>query len=636
MANINKAFNFRNGVQVDNDNFIVNANGLVGIGTSIPREFLDVYGTAKVTGLVTATNLHITGFSTFTEVRLGTGIKMSSDSGIITATSFYGNGLTLSNIVGYSTEAWIVNTTRTGISTILNVGIGTTNAQYSLQVGGNPNTQSGVGFNSTGDIKATGIITAGYFSGNGISLTALNATNITSGTIGNSYLPIINNDRLPSNINVSGIITASINFSGNITGNVTGNVNSTGLSTFSGGIVGNVIGIASTARSLTGTPDISVGFVTASSIHVGFVTVGIATIFENLDVGVGGTAFTVLDSGRIGIGTALPASEFQIKKSSATLLEVLSDTSQAKISIGQSVGVGKSTAVLRFGNTSKTFDIINNDTGNINIIIHGGPSGVGTGRFAWLYGQSNTELACLTYDGKFGINETNPINTLHVGGSSTVTQNSYVGQNLIVTGSISAGTFNLPSVLAKNINSNSGISTFYYLNANKIGINSTSPAASIDCQSGTGLFAGVGINTNVSPSVSFQVVDGVALFDRVGVGTTTLKVESFGGAKFQSFDDISVYDSILNVDNTPNSAIVFGYTGTANLKAAIDFSNVGSTNGTIGTVRGYMLPPFLSSTTRNGIGGTEPGAIIWNTTTKKHQGYGSTNAGTTYGWQDLY
>ena len=31
MANYNKSFNFRNGVQVDNNNFVVNANGLVGI-----------------------------------------------------------------------------------------------------------------------------------------------------------------------------------------------------------------------------------------------------------------------------------------------------------------------------------------------------------------------------------------------------------------------------------------------------------------------------------------------------------------------------------------------------------------------------------------------------------------------------
>ena len=40
MANIRKSFNFRSGLQVDNDNFVINANGLVGIGTSVPQKYL--------------------------------------------------------------------------------------------------------------------------------------------------------------------------------------------------------------------------------------------------------------------------------------------------------------------------------------------------------------------------------------------------------------------------------------------------------------------------------------------------------------------------------------------------------------------------------------------------------------------
>ena len=40
MANIKKNFNFRNGVQVDDDNLLVTATGLVGIGTTIPVEML--------------------------------------------------------------------------------------------------------------------------------------------------------------------------------------------------------------------------------------------------------------------------------------------------------------------------------------------------------------------------------------------------------------------------------------------------------------------------------------------------------------------------------------------------------------------------------------------------------------------
>ena len=38
MANIKKNFNFRNGVQVDDDNLLVTSTGLVGIGTTIPNE----------------------------------------------------------------------------------------------------------------------------------------------------------------------------------------------------------------------------------------------------------------------------------------------------------------------------------------------------------------------------------------------------------------------------------------------------------------------------------------------------------------------------------------------------------------------------------------------------------------------
>ena len=71
MANITKAFNFRNGVQVDDDNLIVNANGLVGVGTTIPTEALDVRGKVRViqdaniagSGLINATTGIITSLT---------------------------------------------------------------------------------------------------------------------------------------------------------------------------------------------------------------------------------------------------------------------------------------------------------------------------------------------------------------------------------------------------------------------------------------------------------------------------------------------------------------------------------------------------------------------------------------------
>ena len=97
MASIRKSFSFRNGVQVDEDNFIVNANAsLVGIGTSVPSEFLDVRGTAKVVGLTTSNDLFVSGVSTITDIQVGTAISITG--GGVKATNFFGNGATLSNL----------------------------------------------------------------------------------------------------------------------------------------------------------------------------------------------------------------------------------------------------------------------------------------------------------------------------------------------------------------------------------------------------------------------------------------------------------------------------------------------------------------------------------------------------------
>jgi len=250
MANYNKSFNFRNGVQVDEDKFLVR-NNLVGIGTTVPTADLDVRGTLKSIGIITAKDVFVTGVATFSNVRIGTGITIDGNAGIISA-KFFGDGAGLFNI---PTSQWVdvdpavfpgVGVGYSSIYAAGTVGIGTTVPKSFLQIGGDPNLgQNGVGVNSTGGIRASGIVTASSFVGSGASLTTINATNISSGTLDNS--------RLPSNISV-GFVTATTFF-------------------------GSLTGTATTAQGLTGTPNINVGAIigTNLSISSGVSTLGVTT-----------------------------------------------------------------------------------------------------------------------------------------------------------------------------------------------------------------------------------------------------------------------------------------------------------------------------------------------------------------------
>lgn len=550
MANFRKSFNFRNGVQVDEDNFIVNSVGLVGIGTSVPTEFLDVRGSLKVVGVATIQDAFI-GVATVTN-QLEVGIT-SFGSGIIAAktgiVTYYGDARFLQ---GMPTSQWVDTDVGLGYTSIYaagNVGVGTTDPRFTLQIGGNnsiPGFSRGVGISSVGDVRIAGILTVTEFYGYGIGVTGLNAgTAIASGTL--------SNDRLPSNINKpTGIVTVS-------------SINS-GTAVFTGAITGT----ASTAQSLTGTPNVQVGIVTATKIIADIIEVtatpsGITTVSKLLHVGTGGTAFAVLENGRAGLGTAIPSAELQIVKQSGSLLEVVSTQGEARISIGQSVGVGNSNAIIRFGNSNNALEVINNDIGDIRSIIHDG-TGIGsTGNFKWIYGQTNDELMSLTYDGKLGINQPFPSAYLDVVGISSISGNAWFGSDINVTGTINAGTFNLPPVLQNiNLYNTSGITTLNQLKAttsvdfstaNSVGlgktvvIGSSTPSASYGLKVDNGITAndinvtnvitaGFATCTTVCATGGFKSTDSATnaiqidyasspnriVFTVVGIGSTTLRL----------------------------------------------------------------------------------------------------------------
>ena len=216
MADIRKTFNFRDGVQVDDEVLVVRGNR-VGLGTTSPDQLLDVRGNANITGVTSTVDFNVTGVGTFNQIKVGNGIILDATSGVMTATTYKGDGSTLSNI---PTSQWVDVNLGAGITSIYNsgsVGVGTTNPANPFQVGGDPNNGLGVGFSTSGNIKASGIITATTFSGTLV---------------------------------------------GDVTGNVVGDV--TGTATTA--TLANTATLAVNAQGLTGNPSVSVTNVNASGV----------------------------------------------------------------------------------------------------------------------------------------------------------------------------------------------------------------------------------------------------------------------------------------------------------------------------------------------------------------------------------
>jgi len=483
----------------------------------------------------------------------------------------------------------------------------------------------------------TGIVTAYSFSGFGTDIQGINATNITNGTL--------NNSRLPQSINITGIITAS---SGVITSLTNTNLNNTGFATLgitsisnltvgsavtitSSGIfaptgiitasrfVGGLVGIASTARDLTYEAELNITRIESVSSSI-----GISTVTERLY------------AESIGVGTNSPSSDIHIRRSSVSSLQVTSDTAEAIIAVGRSTTLTGSNGALIYGNTSglypysdsKTLDVVNYDTGNLNHYLHYGLTGVGTGNFNWFHSlNGNNPLMSLTYGGNLGIGVTNPTNKLEVDGPASVS--SLVSGNINATGNLSlngsgnitasgdlvaigSGTSTSVRVLYvyggksqilnsdgteifpesgvdENVYITSGISTFYSIYA---GGTIQSPNGFFDENIITGTSiensvlissTGIGIGTNII--LDFYKIDCLgtsdspfgAGFGYVGIGTTTIEDEDtnlyvVGNSEF--YGDMTVSGNITA--NNVNSLTLATAQNVSGLGTSVDFTGLPS------------------------------------------------------------
>ena len=148
-------------------------------------------------------------------------------SGIITATSttgvvtYFGDGGRLINL---PTSQWIDVNPGLGFSSIYSagyVGIATELPYNALQIGGTADDMDspGVGINSTGDIKATGIITTRQLSFEGPEARITGVTSIIDSTA----LPLLTVSQLQSGVDALKV-DGSIDANGRIVGAATSNV----------------------------------------------------------------------------------------------------------------------------------------------------------------------------------------------------------------------------------------------------------------------------------------------------------------------------------------------------------------------------------------------------------------------------
>jgi len=572
MANIRKSFNFREGVKVD-DSVLVVVGDRVGVGTTAPTQLLDVKGNVKISESITVESVQINGISTFMgNVGIGTTnitAAASSDNttilnaGIVTAISYYGDGSTLSNLP----TSPFSNATYGYYILSSNIGIGSTNPVYDLQVGNDPENANGVGIDSlSGNIKTSGIITATKFVGP---------------------------------------------FVGNITGQadyalVAAAATTAGYAT--------TAGISTTSKGLTGTPDISVteiagtratftGVVTATSF-AGNLTgnADTASVALALSQGASYSADNIVGGigsfGSVGIGTTNPATDIQIVNPNNAVITL--GRANSPTGNNGAISFGKETAGFPYSNAN-SLDILNYDgNGNINFYIEAGNVGLTTGSFYWHRRGNYDRLMALTYEGRLGIGITEPEQTLHVSGGSTITNKAWFGSDVEIAGDItaqglSASTLSISQLTANlvgNVNASSGLSTFANVKLSRLGINTEA--------------SNVGLYVNTNGSTVFADSSGY-----IGIKT-----------------DATYFEGI-NALNTQSIVGTVGI-GTTLPRSVADFADAG-TVGIITTNR-FLVPPKITSTERGDIASVQEGALIYNTTTDRLEVYaGSTPAWTAVG-----
>ena len=699
MANIKKNFNFRNGVQVDDDNLLVTTTGLVGIGTTVPTEALDVRGDVNISGFATITKANV-GLLTVTTLEptaiIGAGVSIRS--GIITNPSMDATGIVTyygdaRYLQGMPTSQWDDVDVGLGYTSIFNtggnVGIGTNDPRFTLQVGGKVDAgQEGVGISSVGNVRVSGIVTAPSFVGD---LTGNIVSNSTfSGNIDlNADIDVDGHTNL-DNVSISGVTTFASNtvFNSNLDVNadidVDGhtnldNLSVSGVSTFTGLINGDggatidniQIGITNDNEIDTSTGNLTIDSAGGTvTVDDQFTVTGISTFSGNIDLNsdidvdghtnldnVSVAGITTFDQ-NVAVAGLTTTRTFQVTETSTFGGDISATYVGASSTIfATKLGVGTTQAPAH--------DIQVRNTGDVEIQITSetGAARLNLGRET---GTSNTNNAELRYGGAAGQAYSHP-QSLDIVNYGIDNFNYYLSQN---NSSAVIGDFhwligvNTPLMtLTSSGNLGIGITTptvpFQVVGNTNIGGDAVF-GGDITLSAGTligDVQGNVVGNVNGQFTGNVNAITGISTFNNLtisGVGTAedyqvTGKL-SIGGNYFSDGHRISVGTgddnkfivsasgrvAIGTADFSENKFIVsggpavftdsIGVGGTTRV-GAVDFSDAGKNISGAEANKMYMIPPKLTNAQQTAVTNANPvaGAIIYNTQANKLRVFNGTS-----------
>ena len=332
--------------------------------------------------------------------------------GVVSATSFIGDGSALTGIVGSGGGSSQFVTTSAGIHTLSNVGIGTTNPTSKLTVQGN--------------VLVSGIITATSFSGTATSTTNIpNLTGDITSSNTTTTLATVN-----SNVGTFGSSTAIPSITVNAKGLVTG------ISTSAITVGNGTLTLATSGTGLSG----SASFTANQSGSSSFTVTSNATSANTVSTIVARDGSGNFSAGTITASlTGTATSTTNIPNLTGAITSVNTTTSlgsftSAQLATALTDETGSGANVFATSPTLVT-PVLGAATATSIVVSSGstfsnGPVFVGSGTSTGTATQRLQITGGAYVSGNIGIGTTNPLQNLHVQGNLLVAAGSSTGQHI--------------------------------------------------------------------------------------------------------------------------------------------------------------------------------------------------------------